>query len=429
MANPLTDTYERLQQAEQLCTKGDLTRARAICEALVSGYPDYFGAVYTLGLIHVDQSQYPQALGFLVRAAMLNPRSWKVMTALSAVYLELGANEMAAQTLEQALLINPRDPSIFLTLGEIYREEREYELAADAYNQSLRLDATLDAAAIGLGSCCIHLGQYAEAAKIFKSLLKRGTRSTGILSELNNLPASFVTVDLLSEAKKTVRRPDKSEAEFETSMAFIRAASLHKTRQFFDAWEHLVPANRALHLIRKREASDLARTQRANLAQLETKRIKTHRLGNTGPRTISLFILGPSRSGKTTLETLVSTLDGVKRGYENPSVERAVRRAFQSAGLLASKMFEVLPPTLDAECREHYLDELTRRAGQAQVFTNTHPARIHDAARLASAIPNVRFIFIRRSLEDNMLRIYMRKYQSGNAYAYNLHSIREHILW
>ena len=46
-----------------------------------------------------------------------------------------------------------------------------------------------------------------------------------------------------------------------------------------------------------------------------------------------------------------------------------------------------------------------------------------------AAWPNVRFIFVKRNLEDNVLRIYMRKYKSGNYYAYGLTSIRDHIDW
>jgi hypothetical protein len=148
-----------------------------------------------------------------------------------------------------------------------------------------------------------------------------------------------------------------------------------------------------------------------------------------GGKTISLFILGPSRSGKTTMETLLATLDGVKRGYENPIVENAVLRAFQTAGLLTNKAFEVLPLKLDALCREIYVEELARRAGSAKVFTNTHPARVHDAARVAAAFPDVRFIFVKRNLDDNMLRIFMREYAVGNSYSYDLKATREHLLW
>jgi hypothetical protein len=129
------------------------------------------------------------------------------------------------------------------------------------------------------------------------------------------------------------------------------------------------------------------------------------------------------------MEMLVGTLPGVKRGYENPAVDKAVRRTFQGAGLLTMGVFEVLPPRLDSTCRDIYLEELARRGGAAKVFTSTHPVRLHDAARIAAAFPNVRFVFIKRNLDDNTLRIYMRKYAVGNQYAYDVGFIRNHILW
>jgi len=427
--DPMNDAFAQLQQAETLRNGGKPGQAAAICEALVRQYPDYFGALYTLGLAYIAQARHPQALGCLVRAAMLNPQSWRALTALSTVYLELGATEMAAHTLEQATAINPDDPSILVTLGEIYRADREYELAYQAYSKSLKLDRKLTAAALGLGTSCMQLGKYAQASKILVRLLENGIRSTGIYTEINNIPAAFVAIDLLPRLKNIKPEPGQDKADFRNAVDFVTAAVYHKAHRYDEAWSLLCAANSRVHATEQNNANDLAKTQSANLKQLKDKSIKVRKGGNAGGRTVSLFILGPSRSGKTTLETLVATLDGVKRGYENPAVENAVRRTFQSAGLLATSMFEVLPPKLDADCRKLYLAELARRAGSAKVFTNTHPARIHDAARVAAAIPNTRFIFVKRNIEDNMLRIFMWKYLSGNAYGFDLNTIRDHIVW
>jgi Sulfotransferase family len=48
---------------------------------------------------------------------------------------------------------------------------------------------------------------------------------------------------------------------------------------------------------------------------------------------------------------------------------------------------------------------------------------------MASAFPSVRFICVKRKLEDNILRIYMRKYKRGNAYAYDPRSARDYVGW
>src|SRR5262249_57493086 len=115
-ANPLQDSFIRLEEAERLRQQGQLQRAKKICEAVVREHPDYMGALHTLGLIYADLEDSEQALNCLVRAAMLNPSSWTTLTALSGVYLALNAPEMAAQALEQAKAIKPNDAAVLMTL-------------------------------------------------------------------------------------------------------------------------------------------------------------------------------------------------------------------------------------------------------------------------------------------------------------------------
>ena len=421
-----SEVCRQLEKAEALRRQGEFDRAYTLCEPLVARYPDYYGALHTLGLIYADRGQYPQALVCLVRAVMLNPRSWQALTALSTVYLELGASEMAGQSLEQARLINPRDPNILAMVGELYRAEREYELAYVAYRNALDLEPNLEIAAIGLGMCSLHLGRDAEAAMIFAGLVKRGVRSLALITALADLPPAFVSMDVLSVLESTTPAQHENKSEFEHSIAMIKVAALDRSGRPNEAWQHLVATNRSIYLTRQNDVRDARETQQRSLARVKDKRIEPARQGY---KTISLFILGPSRSGKTTMETLTATLTGVKRGYENQIVENAVRRTFQSAGFLTKSALEELPLKLDSLCCEIYLEELSRRAGTAKVFTNTHPVRILDVTRVAAVFPGTRFIFVKRNIEDNILRIFMRKYAAGNPYSYDLKATREHLLW
>src|SRR5688572_18068748 len=124
--NVLLEARAKLEQAELFRRQKHLDSARKICDDLLKRYPDYVGALHTLGLILADQHDYPGALSQLSRAAMLNNKDWKILTALSGVYLRLNAPQMAAEILEQARKLKPDDASVLITLGEIYREQREY---------------------------------------------------------------------------------------------------------------------------------------------------------------------------------------------------------------------------------------------------------------------------------------------------------------
>jgi Flp pilus assembly protein TadD len=437
--DPLRYSFNRLKQAEELRLAGKLDAAQAICEQLVREYPKYWAALHTLGLVLVDKKNNEEALNYLVRAAMLDPRSCSTLTALSSVYLALGASEMAAHTLEQARTISPKDPTILSLMGGIYREEREYELAREAFREALALDGESMEAAVGLGWVCSHMGQSAESAAVFERIVESGLErleglaeagmaQLDVLNGLAHLPSKFVKLDVLSVLDGLVRQRGQGTADFEITASFVRVAALDKTGRYPEAWKYALTANRAIfskignHLRRARERENTM------LNFLRANPIRAAESAN-GKYPISLFILGPSRSGKTTMERLAAKLDGVKRGYESPSVEIATRRAFQSGCLLTSSYFELLPAELHSLCREFYLHELAGRAGSAKVFTSTVPTRVFDAPFTAATFPNVRYICVRRKLEDTILRMFQSKYQGGNLYAYDLKAARDHVLW
>lgn len=428
--DPFNETRTQLQNAERLRQSGQTDKALAICEQLVKQHPRYMGALHTLGLLCADRRDYPRALGFLVRAAMLNPRHWRTLTALSNVYLKLDAPEMAAQVLEAARKINPEDAGILSTLGEIYHSQREYELAAETFSKALSLDRTLWAADMRLGQCCVHLGQYAEAAAALENVAKRRTTSINPLLWLADLPPAFVKPGLLSRIDKAVQGEHRDKADFESSVYFARAAVLDKTGRHAEAWKYLVAGNRTMFGAKRDECTKAFQLQQEILERVRNSRFKVRGgVSGQGKNAISLFILGPSRSGKTTMEKLVSAINGVKRGYENPIAENAVRHAFQDDGFLTSELYEYLPRELEKSCREIYLDDLEYRVGSARVFTNTHPGRLADAARIAAIVPNVRFIFVKRNLDDITLRIYMKKYAEGFSFSYDIEAIHSYVTW
>lgn len=428
--NPLREARERLAEAERLRQEGKLGAAQSICEKLLARYSDYMGALHTLGLILADKHDYSRALVPLVKAAMLNPRSWITLTALSGVYLRLGAREMAAQTLEQAARLRPDDVNILVTLGEIYRDDREYELAVETFRKALEEEPDLAVATQGLASTLSSLGEDAKAAHLLEGLVKRQGVSVTTLYSLARLPKDVVSVDLVSLLQDVERSTEAHDEEDKIAMEFTRAAIFDKAGRHEAAWARAVAGNRPLAAKYASEIKVADRWQDTSIAELRKQTFHIDRkLRNDAKHPISLFILGPSRSGKTTVEGLVSKIEGVKRGYENPIADTAVKRAFQGAGFLTSSQYVHLPYTLDEACREVYCEELARRAGEAKVFTNTSPIRIHDGGRVAQILPNVRFVFVKRNIDDVLLRIFMTRYREANYYAYDLHAARRHIVW
>jgi tetratricopeptide (TPR) repeat protein len=430
VAPAVQDSFLRVQQAEALRQHGRFDRAQAICESLLQSCPDYVAALHTLGLVFADQERHRDALIHLVRAVMLNPLSWTALTALAGVYLRLGALEMATQTIERAVAIEAEDAAVLLMLGDIRRAQCEFEFARHTYRRALAVNPDLTEAEIAVGWCCMEMGDDQMAAEVFERVARQNPWLIEPLRALAALPPPEKGIDLLARLERTAPGRGDGEAEFRLSAAYVRSAALERMGQHAAAWQCAKQANRDMHRGMAGRLAQLGESRRLSLAALcEHRERPPRREAARGEVPISLFILGPSRSGKSTLEKLVSRLAGVKRGFENPIVERAVCRTFQLSALPSDVRFGQLPPPAFSLCRRVYRDELARLAPSASIFTNTSSGCIFQAASIATVLERTRFLMMKRNLDDNLLRIYLRQYGEAHAYAYDLKAAREHIRW
>jgi tetratricopeptide (TPR) repeat protein len=426
--NVLQAAHARLSEAEACRRSGKFERARKLCEALLEEYPDYVGALQTLGVVHLATKRYRQALSCFIQASMLCPKDWVNLSNLGHTYLRLGAHESAAKVLEQARRLKPDDPGIHWSLAELHRENRDYAGAAEAYRAVLHLSPSHADAAHGLGDTLIQLGDVAQAAPALKRAHELNPKSVAILYSLSQLPSPAADIDPLRCIEGLLPQEGQDEADFEILVGLTRAAALDQQGRHTEAWASLVEANR-------REFPRHQQSHRRNVLRMEAAYKAALREGGPTPGPVtqdpsapmSLFIIGPSRAGKSSLERLVSGLDGVKRGFESRLVEPAVRRTSQLAGLLTVVDPLELPRSLDAQFRKTYLEDLRELATGARIITDTHPGMITAVGRIAETIPNVRFVFIRRDREDLALRILMKRYRTGNHYAYDIGTIFEYL--
>lgn len=424
------DARRRLVEVEQVRKSGDIGRAVKLGESLIDDYPDYVAALHTLGLAHMRRNAHWHAVSCFMKAAMLNPGEWTILASLAQAYLGLGANEMAAYTLEQARALKEDDAEIHYTLGLIYDREREYERAAEAFERALALKPGHDQAALSLGGCLVHLGNQEAAGKAFLKCHKTDPTSIGPVAGSAQLAGRYSLFDEEAALSVVAEPPGQDSMSFKAAIAFTRAHVLHRKGEFEAAWNELLTANR---FIDQRDPE--GRGRHFERREATTRWIDEHKLaapagaGDPG-LPVSLFIMGVSRSGKTTMERVLATLPGVKRGYENPIIELAVRRASQTAGMLTVSQLLSLPPELGEAFAGNYRKELQVRAEATKVFTNTHPGRITDVGHLAARVPNVRILFVVRDRNDTALRIFMKHFrEGGNLYAYDLQSVFREIDW
>lgn len=426
-ATTLREAAAQLEQAETYRQKRNFDRAESICSDLLRKHPAYFGALYTLGLTLADKGDHGRALVYLFRALIRNPRNVMALNALSGVLIELDAKDMASKIVEIALGVAPEDPVSLVTLGELYREDRLYEQAITIFQTAVSLDNNLREAALGLALCLQETGQAKEAAKILEELVRKNASSIDTLFALAQLPKDAVSVDLLQAIGKQVRLPFEDPDEFNNLTLFIKATIFDRSERYQEAWDALLKANREIDRMMQNEYR-VVQQQQSQLDIILDK-YRAQSIPDSADHPVSLFILGPSRSGKTSLEGLLAALPGVRRGYESKIVERATSAAYQAGGLIDTFSLAYMPQSSRVAFRETYFRELVLSQVASAVITNTNPSNVYDVAALLSIVPNARVVFMKRDVEDVVLRIFMTRYKSRNAYAYNLQSIREHVTW
>lgn len=430
MAHPddlLFAAADKLKIADTHRRDRNYGEARRLCEEILASYPDYVAALQTLGLVLAEQNDHAGALAPLSKAVMLCPVDWKLLTALSATNLKLRNTNAAMIHLDLARKLNPGDPHIWLLLGEAHRQERDYEAAVVALRQCLAADPSIGEAKRLLAECLNQMGESGEAAALLGQMVSEGKAGITTLSLLINLPYRLIDFDVLAALDKIENRTTSlSQERVRYLAAFVRGWVFDGRANHAEAWDQLVLANSL-----KRRAGEYAADTANRARLLATARSLDNnpvRAGDPG-LPVSLFITGPSRAGKTTLERLVGLLPDTRRGYENGIVEKAVRETTQLSGTITRGTINSLSPSLDGLFAERYAKLLSQKAQGARLFTITHPGGLKDVIRLSAAVPNCRFVFMRRRRDDLAFRIYQKSYMEGNAYAYDLGSIGEYIDW
>ena len=426
--NALQASHAILTEAERHRRGGELDRAQALCESLLARYPDYVGALQTLGAVHLERQNFRQALSCFIQSAMHCPNDPVNLTNLGAVYLRLGARQLAKHSLQEAHQLRSDNADMLMLLAEVHREERNYDLAAQIYRRALTVSPS-HAAAHGLADACMQLGDRGEAAAALKRAYELRPDSVAILHSAAQLPEAAADIDILAALSGVRRQPEQGEHEFQALCDYTRAAALDRLGRHEEAWAVLMDVN-------CREFPRHEAAHRAHMSRLAGIRDSAARHAAPGTherrpaaagQPLSVFIIGPSRSGKSTLERLLAELDGVKRGFESRLVEPAARRASQLSGLLTVGDPAGLPASLDSRFREIYLEEVRGFAAEARVVTDTHPGSIASVGRIAATLPGVRFVFLRRDLDDVALRMFIKSYRAGNHYAYSIATIFEYL--
>ena len=129
-----------------------------------------------------------------------------------------------------------------------------------------------------------------------------------------------------------------------------------------------------------------------------------------------LFLLGPSRSGKSTLEKLLAGSPNVCPMFENINLDVITDTSILKVGHRVLNIEDIF-----------YRDEKSLLSDGHNVITSTSPESIFHIDRLIDGFNNSFYILIKRDKIDIASEIFTKEYNNGNYYSYAHSSIHEYL--
>ena len=407
--------HQDLMEAERARVAGNLDQAQRHCEALLERHPDYFAAHSTLGSIFMQGGNYASALPHFIKAAMLNPKDWETLTSLGRVQMELDANELAIRTLNQSLKLAPNETRTHYFLGRALIAHQDHDLAVEHLERAQELDSANALIPIRLSECHLFQQKYSDAATALKRALELSPSRKNkayIYRLASSLPKEVeFDLDLLAAIGALGEPQPSDDDDTVADMEFARASCLDRSGRHKETWDCLVAANAPLAKSYEEEVQAYTESVELLMQECLSWRPEMKDAASKADKLpITLFIVGTSRSGKTTLESLIGALPGVKMLKEHDLDRSTAKHVSQQANLLTTQHLCNIPREFDPFIAETLKARLLKSVGDADIVTITHPGVMFDVGRLADCSSNIKFVFMKRNENDVAFRIFGQFY-------------------
>lgn len=178
-----------LRRAAELEDRGQFAQAEQIYIAQEKVSPRSGEILFHLGTLRMRQNDWPKAIEYLEKCAMLEPRNADVFFYLAQAYY-LNRNIIQAQrTILSAAKLAPNEAAVLQKAGEYLCDGGDCGTGLDDLRKARRLDPTLENIDLDLGMAYYKLAKHEEARSLLESVLQKNPNNMAAASLLGKLAA------------------------------------------------------------------------------------------------------------------------------------------------------------------------------------------------------------------------------------------------
>jgi tetratricopeptide (TPR) repeat protein len=400
----------RLTRAVTAHQAGRLTEAEAIYRDLLRGDPDDVDTAYNLAVLLAGRGAGGEALGLAERALVRQPKNARLENVRGIALAAQGRWREAVAAYEEATRLDANLVEAQSNLSLALRQVGEVVRAIDVAERATVLDPKSADAFNNLGNALDEAGERTRAEAAYERAvtlrpdfamawhnyanLHRFTGADPMLAKLLAAPMPH------EEAKSWLlfargKAEDDLDHLAEAAKLYRTANDLMRGRGRFDFIGH----GKMLDQMKAGFSGAVSPTPDGD---------ETHR---------PILILGASRAGKSLVERLLADGREVVAFGEHLTWQGAL-----AAAGVTEVALRPLPPDVGAGAAAAYSRPL------AKVSLSTSPGNLMFAGMFLDAFPQGRVIWVRREMRDHALRIYFKRYNAGNAFAYDLNDIAKFLI-
>ena len=358
----------------------DLDKARSFFEKAQKISSLEAKSNYFLGVISAREGEHEESVKFHKRAIAKGYKTAQAYLELGIAQSIAGVDNNALASVETALKLNPEFPQAYYRLGLMKQVSGDFEESDTNFRKAISLNPKFGRAYAGL-----------VAGKKLKF------------------------DDPLIEPMIALLDSTELENEERISLNFAASKIMEDAGKYDQVFGYLNAANDA---VRREHPYDI-QTRFTEISQLKEmlKDFDLSALQGKGHEGFApIFVTGMPRSGTTLVEQIISSHSEVTGGGELGNA-RKMALAFLNDNQGAEEMRNAEWGKLGQSIEDAYKALMPRAA---RITDKAIPTYTMIGA-IKAAIPNAKFIVVRRDPRDNLLSIYKNQFVEGtHGYAYNL---------
>ncbi len=382
--------------ANALRDTGDNEGAAESYRDALTHQPDYVDAHNGIGFASAALADLDTASASFRRVVELRPDYPHGHNNLGKILLRMGKVEASIAAQEKAAEIDPNDPEAHVGLGDALVASGNLDGAAASYLRAIEADPAMAVA-------------YRHLAE-----MNSYTFDGGEIEVMETLISAAACSD-----------PQLVDLSFALGQSYVAAGDHDR------AFEHLRRGNR---LVRQTLSYDVAveEAAAAHIAAVFDENLLAAK-GNAGyESSVPVFIVGMPRSGTTLIEQILASHPRVHGAGESKFLAELARELECAPGA-ASGFPDAVRELSEADMirlGRRYVENIRPSAPDARRITDKMPSNFLRIGFAHLLLPDARFVHCVRDPRDTCFACYMRLFDHGQPFAYDLEDLgRYHRLY